>query len=80
MGRPSASGTNKRFSISIAQIITYHSDNDEEMIARCGKCSVFAVLNATCPEIVRNEDSQPRDGITEVEFNKVLQVLCASDS
>ena len=74
MGRPTASKLNKEFAVAFAQTVTCNTGNGGDIVARCGDCSVFALLCATCPDIVRNNKSIPRDGITEVEMNKVLQV------
>jgi hypothetical protein len=74
MGRPTASKENKEFSLAFAQLTTCQSESCDQIVARCGECSIFALLRMTFPTIVRNEDAIPRDGISEVEFNKVLQV------
>ena len=78
MGRPTASKTNKELALAFAQLITCPSESSEHIVARCGECSIFALLRTTCSTIVRNEKGYPRDGISEVEFNKFLQVrlLC----
>jgi hypothetical protein len=74
MGRPTVSALNKRIALSIAEIVTVKTDDHEDRIARSGMCSVFAFLRAACPELVRERDSGPRDGISEAELNKALLV------
>ncbi len=74
MGRPAASKANKIFAVALAHLLTHHTDNPSDTIARCGKCSVFALLKLISPAIVRDNDTGPRDGISEVELNKALQV------
>ena len=58
---------------AFANIITKQSSDREDLIARCGRCSLFATLQEMFPHIIREADS---DGICEVEFNKHLQVPC----
>jgi hypothetical protein len=74
MGRPAVSTANKRLAVSIALMLTRQTDNPSDTIARCGKCSIFALLKVLSPTIIRENNSGPRDGISEVELNKALQV------
>ena len=74
MGRPAASEENKVIAVAFARIVTIHTTNADDIVARCGSCSIYALLKHACPAIVRDERNGPRDGITEVEFNKALQV------
>jgi hypothetical protein len=78
MGRPAASPENKKLSVAIAFLLTRQTDNSSDTIARCGKCSIFAVLKILCPTIIRENNTGPRDGISEIEFNKALQVCTAT--
>jgi hypothetical protein len=59
-------------------MVTRKTDNPSNTVARSGKCSIYALLKVLCPSIIRNNNSGLRDGISEVEFNKVLQV-CRSN-
>ena len=75
MGRPTASLLNRHLAIAIAKIVTAETDCPSDTVARCGPCSIFAVVKHACPAIVRELDYGARDGISEVELNKALQVL-----
>ncbi len=74
MGRPAASTVNKKFAVSIALMVTRQTDNANDTIARSGQCSIFALLKILSPTIIRENNEGPRDGISEIEFNKALQV------
>ncbi len=77
MGRPAASKENKKLAVAIAVMVTRKTDqtgSPDDTIARSGKCSIYALLNLLIPNIIRSTDSGIRDGISEVEFNKALQV------
>ncbi len=78
MGRPSASKENKMAALAFANIITKKSGNPDDLMARCGQCSLFATLQEMFPHIIREADGGLRDGISEVEFNKLLLVRCGS--
>lgn len=44
------------------------------MIARSGRLSIFSALRDCCPSAIRNNDPWiGRYGMTEIEFNKVLE-------
>ena len=73
MGRPAASLHNKRFALGVASLVTIATDDSKDTVARCGTCSIFALVNRVCPAIIRGNDG-PRDGLTEMELNKALQV------
>jgi hypothetical protein len=74
MGRPTASKENKALAVAIASLATKPTNNPEDIVARCGSCSLFIMLKSICPIIVRDWDMGPRDGVSEVELNKALQV------
>ena len=73
MGRPAASEINKRVAVKLANLVTQSADSKNSTIARCGLCSLYNLLRSVRPEIARNFNEGPRDGISEVEFNKALQ-------
>jgi hypothetical protein len=72
MGRPSASEANKSFALEFAKLVTQRSDNPDDLVARCGQCSIFSALRDVCPDLIR--DAANREGLTEIEYNKMLQV------
>ncbi len=74
MGRPCASQQNKMAALAFANIVTMHSSDPHDLLARCGRCSLFATLQEMFPHIIREAEGGDRDGISEVEFNKMLQV------
>jgi hypothetical protein len=74
MGRPAASLHSKRFALDMASLVTVATENPNDTIARCGPCSIFALVKQVYPAIVREFDSGPRDGLSEIELNKALQV------
>jgi hypothetical protein len=74
MGRPAASEENRKLAVAMALTVTRRSISSHDTIARCGKCSIFALFKLLSPGNVRDSNSGPRDGISEVEFNKALQV------
>ncbi len=80
MGRPCASKENKRAALAFASIVTKQTMDHDDLLARCGRCSLFAALQEMYPHIIREADTGDRDGISEVEFNKFLQVRCGSSS
>ena len=75
MGRPSASAENKVIAIEFAKAVTRKTSDPKDLLARCGRCSLFSVFQEMFPQIVRDGTSSARHGLTEVEFNKLLQVL-----
>ena len=58
----------------MACLVTAETDNPNDTVARCGPYSIFALMKQACPAIVRDAASGPRDGLSEVELNKALQV------
>ena len=60
--------------LAFAKIITKQSTDPDDLMARCGRCSLFATLQEMFPHIIREANGGERDGICEVEFNKILQV------
>ena len=74
MGRPAASEANRGLAVRFANLLTRRTDNPYSTIARCGPCSIYGLLKSAIPTVVRDTNAGPRDGISEVEFNKVLQV------
>ncbi len=74
MGRPAASEANKQLAVAIAAMVTRKTGSHSDTIARSGNCSIYALLKVLIPTIIRSTDSRLRDGISEVEFNKALQV------
>ena len=77
MGRPSASTENKTIAIEFAKAVTRYTGDQKDLLARCGRCSLFSSLQEMFPQVVRNATKSQnfaQDGLTEVEFNKLLQV------
>ena len=74
MGRPSASAENKVIAIEFAKAVTRKTSDPKDLLARCGRCSLFSALQEMFPQIVRDGASSARHGLTEAEFNKLLQV------
>ncbi len=71
MGRPTASDTNRRAALALAGTLTRLTGDVGDMVARCGECGLYSVVEEALPQIVR---SGARDGVSEVELNKALQV------
>ena len=74
MGRPAASEANKIFAVDISKLVTRSTEKAQDTIARCGTCSIYALVKLIRPQVLREFEKGPRDGISEVEFNKTLQV------
>lgn len=72
MGRPAASQANKETGLLFAKAACV-CRNADGMVARNGPLSVFGALAACFPNIVRDENGGPRDGLTFHELNKMLQ-------
>ncbi len=50
------------------------SVEDQAVIARTGKWAPFSALKQCCPSTIRSDDPFiGRHGLTEIEFNKVLE-------
>ncbi len=78
MGRPTSSENNRMVALEFAKMITRKTDDGDDQIARRGACSIFSVLIATCPQLIRGGNVGDRKGVSEIEFNKLLQVPKAS--
>ncbi len=74
MVRPAASDLNKSIALTFAVSITQITQDESNIVARCGRCGLFSALSDVYPHIVRDGLSGIRDGISEAEFNKTLQV------
>jgi hypothetical protein len=74
MGRPAASEANKNLAVAIALTVTRDTTSKHDTVARGGICSIYALFKLLRPGAVRENSLGPRDGISEVEFNKALQV------
>jgi hypothetical protein len=56
--------------LALAQV----SVEDQAVIARTGKWALYAALKECCPSTIRSDDPFiGRHGLTEIEFNKVLE-------
>ncbi len=75
MVRPVGSDVNKAISLYFAASITKFTDNYADIVARCGRCGLFSALSSIYPQTVRDGYFGSRDGISEMEFNKILQVV-----
>ena len=74
MGRPVASLRNKRLAAMFASLVSVQTNKASDIVARCGPCSLYEMFKQCCPMLCRDKRSGPRDGISQAEFNKVLQV------
>ena len=72
MGRPTASDTNRRAALALARVLTRLTGNADDVVARCGECGLYSAVGEVFPQIVR---AGARDGVSEVELNKTLQVV-----
>jgi hypothetical protein len=75
MVRPIASDKNKAIALTFAASVTQFTHDTEDTVARCGRCGLFSALRKVYPQSVRDEHSGARDGISEMELNKTLQVV-----
>jgi hypothetical protein len=75
MVRPVASDTNKAIALAFAASVTKITQDAEDIVARCGRCGIFSALRDVFPQTVRDHCLGVRDGVSEMEFNKLLQVL-----
>lgn len=73
MVRPCASKENRLLCLEFVKACTKVTGDATDLLARCGPLSPFAALSRCCPTAVRVEGAGRRDGITELECNKVLQ-------
>jgi hypothetical protein len=62
--------------LAFANIITKQTMDHDDLLARCGRCSLLATLQDMYPHIIREADTSTGDryGISEVEVNKILKV------
>ena len=74
MGKSRSLETNRAAALAFAQIITQSTGATDDQIARRGNCSIFSVLLAVCPSLVRGGQSLNSNGLSEIEFIKMLQV------
>jgi hypothetical protein len=79
MGRPTSSEVNRAATLAFAKMITINTNEPEDQIARRGACSIFSVLLATCPQVIRGGTPGDRKGVSEIEFNKILQALATNE-
>lgn len=80
MVRPVASDTNKAIALTFAAATTQITRDTDDIVARNGRCGLFSALRDVYPQTVRDEHSGVRDGVSEMEFNKTLQVPQAACS
>jgi hypothetical protein len=76
MVRAIATEDNKRIGLDFALAVSVETRVDEGLfIARSGGVhTLFSALKQCCPSVVRNDDPYVgRHGVTELEFNKVLE-------
>jgi hypothetical protein len=73
MVRPCASKENRLLCLEFVKACTRVTGDPADLLARCGPLSPFAALSRCFPSSVRVEGAGRRDGITELECNKVLQ-------
>lgn len=76
MVRAIASEENKKIGLDFALAVTAETEPGEDhFITRSGEAhTLFSALKQCCPSVVRNEDPfVGRHGMTELEFNKVLE-------
>ena len=74
MGRPTGSPTNRHIALEFSRIVTRPTGNEDDLLARCGQCSLFSTLQEMFPCTIRDGTGGERDGLSESEFNKLLQV------
>ena len=75
MGRPRASAANKMLAVEFAKSVTRQTGDTDDLVARCGRYSLYCALKEMFPHIAREGSEGERDGLAEVEFNKLLQVF-----
>ncbi len=75
MVRPTPSDTNKRVALAFAKAVTRTTNKIFDMVARRGPSSLFSALKEIYPEVVYCGPPYPRDGVSEMVFNKTLQVF-----
>jgi hypothetical protein len=75
MVRPVGSDVNKAIALAFAASVTRITRDTDDTVARNGHCGLFSALRDVYPKTVRDEISGVRDGVSEMEFNKTLQVF-----
>ena len=75
MVRPVASELNRAIALAFAASVTQITRDTVDTVARNGRCGLFSALKDVYPQIARDELSRVRDGVSEMEFNKTLQVV-----
>ena len=75
MVRPVASELNRLIALAFAASVTQITRDTIDTVARNGHCGLFSALRDVYPKAVRDELSGVRDGVSEMEFNKTLQVV-----
>ena len=75
MVRPVASDVNKAIALTFAASVTQITRDTVDTVARNGHCGLFSALKDVYPQTVRDEISGVRDGVSEMEYNKTLQVV-----
>ena len=78
MVRPTGSPSNRQIALEFARLATRSTGDDEDMVARCGRCSLFSALQEMFPAVVRDKSGGDHDGVSQIEFNKTLQVRSQS--
>eukprot|EP00961_Rhodomonas_salina_P147836 1989860-Rhodomonas_salina.1 len=73
MGRPRGSFQNKQLALEFAETVTVASDSPASKVARAGSYSIFEVFAQCCPWAVRFHGGGALDGLTILEFNKLLE-------
>ncbi len=74
MVRPVASELNRAIALTFAASVTQITRDTVDTVARNGRCGLFSALKDVYPQTIRDELSGVRDGVSEMEFNKTLQV------
>eukprot|EP00960_Hanusia_phi_P064484 765804-Hanusia_phi.AAC.1 len=73
MVRPSASDHNKSIGLLFAKTVLAES-GPSSYVCRSGCWSIYSVLKTCCPSVMRSDDPYTgRNGMTEMEFSKVLE-------
>jgi len=71
MVRPCASDDNKNIALQFARMVSVEGS---AVIARTGRWALYSALKQCCPSSIRSDDPFiGRHGLTEAEFNKVLE-------
>ena len=60
--------------LAYAKSVTIQTGDPDDLLPRSGNCSLFCILQEMHPQIVRNGFDGQRNGISEVELDKSLEV------